>query len=468
MRNIIYTLLFLPFLIKGQDSYMVQYDRISDVVKYYELTYQNGKYKEKEIERPTVSKGDLIKFQCINTNEFIFKINIPQYNQIAQQDESTVSNVTTGFENVLSGNNSALDELINLNRWPPEKPANTRSAMSEQERLRNNELGMLNVATTKLENVLNSIVEYEDLVNIIYSDSLTLDEIRETYNKSLVKFDFDSYNNIKDELEDYKSEIDSFENVSVVESDPFYDGYEYVSEEINYNENMYNPDNRLQMKELLDNATFVLEHTIIVGIKDYMVEELYQESEFIEFNLSFCDPNISEDFNNPYNNVIQNKLIRLPIAGTSKLSFASGITFVSPFRKFKNYSFVQNVNSFDSLMINENEGPAFRTNIGTNVTIEFNNKSSITPNLSIGMGLSFLEDDKTSINYLLGGGFKFKKFPYLSLTGGVSFIELYEIKDGFSQNNWYYFDSYSDNSVEDEFLEKSYAPGYFFGINLNF
>jgi hypothetical protein len=468
MRNIIYTLLFLPFLIKGQDSYMVQYDRISDVVKYYELTYQNGKYKEKEIERPTVSKGDLIKFQCINTNEFIFKINIPQYNQVAQQDESTVSNVTKGFENVLSENNSALDKLIYLNRWPPEKPTNTRSAMSEQEILRNSELEKLNAATSKLENVLNSIVEYEDLVNIIYSDNLTLNEIRETYNKSLVKFDFDSYNHIKDELEDYKNEVDSFDNVSVVDRDPFYDGYEYVNEDINYTEKIYNPDNRSQIKQLLDNATFVLEHTIIVGVKDDRIEELLQNSEFIEFNLSFCDPNIIIDYDNPYNNVIQNKLIRLPISGTNKLSFASGITLVSPFRKFKNYSFVENINSFDSVMINEDKGPTFRTNIGTNVTIEFNNKSSITPNLSIGMGLSFLDNDKTFINYLLGGGLKFKKFPYLSLTCGVSFIELYTIKDGFRQNNWYYFDYNSNNNFWDKFLEKSYAPGYFFGINLNF
>ena len=174
------------------------------------------------------------------------------------------------------------------------------------------------------------------------------------------------------------------------------------------------------------------------------------------------------DYNNPYQNVIQNKLIRLPLAGTSKMSFSSGISIISPFKGYVDYTFNQHVDSPDSLTIVGNSGPAFKANVGTNIMIEFNTKSFITPNLSIGMGFSFLDDDNTSLNYLIGGGLKFKKFPYLSISGGFSFVEINKIKDGYTQNSWHYFDSYSNNSVEETFLEKSYAPGYFLGVNLNF
>jgi hypothetical protein len=102
----------------------------------------------------------------------------------------------------------------------------------------------------------------------------------------------------------------------------------------------------------------------------------------------------------------------------------------------------------------------------------FGNKT-ITPTVNLGAAVDFWNDRE--IHFLLGGGLRFKAFPYLGLSAGLSFTRMQllndqvRIGDMLEGSESDYLDSDSNKTINGTpLVEKKYRPGYYFGINITF
>ncbi|MFN6037684.1 MAG: hypothetical protein ACK452_04395, partial [Bacteroidota bacterium] len=66
------SLLILPIITFAQKHYVVEFDRINNTEKYFDLNYDKGNFQEKEIKKPYLKKGDVVKFRVTNYNPFVF------------------------------------------------------------------------------------------------------------------------------------------------------------------------------------------------------------------------------------------------------------------------------------------------------------------------------------------------------------------------------------------------------------
>jgi hypothetical protein len=97
------------------------------------------------------------------------------------------------------------------------------------------------------------------------------------------------------------------------------------------------------------------------------------------------------------------------------------------------------------------------------MAFDFAGNKLITPTLNLGAAVDFWDD--RDIHFLVGGGLKFKKFPFMSLTAGVAFTQVNVLNKSLQVGQAY---DYSNSSIEPSNIQtKKYVPGYFVGLNIN-
>jgi hypothetical protein len=64
----------------------------------------------------------------------------------------------------------------------------------------------------------------------------------------------------------------------------------------------------------------------------------------------------------------------------------------------------------------------------------------------------------------VGGGLKFRKFQFISISGGLSFVQTPSIDEKYIENSFYTIGSVNDEDI----WVKKFKLGYYFGININF
>jgi len=102
--------------------------------------------------------------------------------------------------------------------------------------------------------------------------------------------------------------------------------------------------------------------------------------------------------------------------------------------------------------------------IGSQMVFDFQGNKLITPSLNLGAAVDFW--DERDIHFLIGGGMKFKQFPYLSLSAGLAFTRVNVLNKSLQVGQSY---DNSNSSIDPSTLQtKKYVPGYFMGLNISF
>lgn len=170
-------------------------------------------------------------------------------------------------------------------------------------------------------------------------------------------------------------------------------------------------------------------------------------------NISF-EPELLED------KIAQRKIVELPVKGAINMNWSSGIYCVGSFATRNKYS-TQDV-GLDSIRIVGATQANMKFCFGSQMDFQFYGNSLLTPSINVGAAIDFTQE--RNIQFLLGGGLKFKKFPMLGLTGGIAFTPNQVLIDTYKVGvNYDYFDF-----EPDEYFKRKYNLGYFFGLNLNF
>jgi hypothetical protein len=98
------------------------------------------------------------------------------------------------------------------------------------------------------------------------------------------------------------------------------------------------------------------------------------------------------------------------------------------------------------------------------MAFDFAGNNVITPTLNLGAAVDFWDD--RGIHFLVGGGLKFKKFSFISLSVGVAFTQLNVLNKSLQVGQAY--DNFNISLEPTNIQTKKYVPGYFVGLNINF
>lgn len=156
------------------------------------------------------------------------------------------------------------------------------------------------------------------------------------------------------------------------------------------------------------------------------------------------------------------KSVEIPVKGGIIMNWASGLYSISSFKQRSNY-FTTSNSSGDSLTVQEGTLARSKICIGSQMAFDFAGTKLITPSLNLGAAVDFWDD--RDIHFLVGGGLKFKKFPYMSLSAGIAFTQVNVLNKSLQVGQTY---DYSNSSLESSIIQtKKYVPGYFIGLNIN-
>lgn len=154
------------------------------------------------------------------------------------------------------------------------------------------------------------------------------------------------------------------------------------------------------------------------------------------------------------------KSIDLPVKGAVTMNWSSGLYSIAAFGGRKNFIGTENLTQ-DSVTINEKIVTNPKICIGSQMVFNFNSINVITPSINLGAAVDFWDD--RDIHFLIGGGLKFKHFPFLSLTGGLAYTRANVLDKKYQIGQ-----TYISSETLDFFQTKKYRPGFYFGINVNF
>ena len=159
--------------------------------------------------------------------------------------------------------------------------------------------------------------------------------------------------------------------------------------------------------------------------------------------------------------IAQRKTVEMPVKGAVNMSWSSGIYSVGSFATRKKYT-SQDV-GYDSVKIIGTTQANMKICFGSQMDFQFYGNGFLTPSINVGAAVDFSQDH--DIQFLLGGGLKFKKFPLLGITGGLAFTPNQVLKDTYQLGVNYYKEVDFDSS---SYFSRKYQFGYFLGVNLNF
>jgi hypothetical protein len=156
------------------------------------------------------------------------------------------------------------------------------------------------------------------------------------------------------------------------------------------------------------------------------------------------------------------KSVEIPVKSGIIMNWSSGLYSISSFKQRSNYYTVYNL-SMDTSTVQQTTVSRSKICIGSQMAFDFAGNKLITPTLNLGAAVDFWDD--RDIHFIVGGGLKFKKFPFMSLTAGVAFTQVNVLNKALQVGQSY--DSYYDLLDESTFQTKKYVPGYFVGLNIN-
>jgi hypothetical protein len=153
-------------------------------------------------------------------------------------------------------------------------------------------------------------------------------------------------------------------------------------------------------------------------------------------------------------------VVNAPVSGGTKMTWTTGVYAIGAFGGRFEYESLLNSSS-DSITISSSGLPNNRFSIGSQMAFDVYKGEVVIPSLNLGAAVDLWND--RDVHFLVGGGLKFTRFEYLSLSCGIAFTRVNHLNDEYEVNR-----TYDAATAFGGIYSKKYRPGYYFGININF
>ena len=183
------------------------------------------------------------------------------------------------------------------------------------------------------------------------------------------------------------------------------------------------------------------------------------ESDSKSNNIPIIDDEKREKLSSMYSVV---KSVEIPVKSGIIMNWSSGLYSIGSFKQRSKYYATVNL-SGDTSTVQQTTVSRSKICIGSQMAFDFAGNNIFIPTINLGAAVDFW--DERDIHFLIGGGLKFKKFPFMSITAGVAFTQINVLNKALQVGQSY---EYSNELLEPEILQtKKYVPGYFVGLNIN-
>jgi hypothetical protein len=466
MKIILNLLVFqcLYFALHCQKQYLLEYDRINDVEKYYELTYAKGSYTSKPISKPTLRKGDMLRFRGVNVNPNVFSMRVDEPQEI--RNTNPVGNAIAGFNDILGKANGVFRDLSykisNVSTSMDVPMGKSRGAtLSQAEMQRINSLAKISEFQLTLNQAYNSVAEYKKASDAAMSISMTKDEILNALRSSLSDEAVRSYRTALSKLEEDHDNLVRDTMLKITDYSQLEEAYQAFEK---LDESLLSPRRRNEMIAQIESSDFTQEANMVVGFNgNYKSFNLNNQAGFIDYSMEFLsrESNSGRSSSLYRDDLIQNHVFHLETTYPGGFSWATGGVYCAPFSGFSAFRLQEQTG--DSSLVTKDDASKGRLTLGTSLLYNFPGAGAVMPHVLLGTSIAFASDGTYPLNFLLGAGFRLKSFPFVSLASGISFSQNQKLQNGIALNTLY-----SNESINiDTFTRKVYSPGYFIAINFN-
>jgi hypothetical protein len=480
--------------LSAQKKWVVEYNKLADSFSYYEVLTTKGKETEKPLSKaPAVYNGDVVKFRCINLNEYVFSVKIDNTNGelIKEESSSGLAGALVSMFNPLgfAGNFGRTIDLMD----------NMPSVNGMTVRTRGNSAAMqLQKEIVDVKDELGQLIEFAAVAEaptaLLYAEDLTVEEMREKFQQACSQVDVSLFSQRKNEFEQHFGEVIAHnEALEVAEADL---GEAIAEISAVYEEfdqaytGKHSPIDYERIKKDLGKRTFSVERSIVVNNSN-MGSDHYGTSTNIFWNIEFSAdrrPKASsfgdEDqesqgsygsdsyFTSANANTLRSNVIaQLPIRGAIMPKLSTGLMGVLPFGGFASYSFTKIPDEFgynDSLIISKSMSKSPQLVVGTMVNFAISTKRNIIPSFGFGASYALAKGSESALGILVGGHLGLKSFPFLSLSYGVNFRQTKVLKSEYQLDAPIIEPESDYYSGEYNIFDYVFKPGMFLGLSMQF
>ena len=466
--------------IYAQKKWVVEYNKLDNTYSYFEVLTSKGKETEKSLAKvPAVDYGDIVKFRCINLNEYVFSVKIDEGKILNKQAQpGSVVNSVVSMLNPMGFVGNFGKSIDIMNDLPTVNAITTRG---EDEFLQmKNEVLALN---EELSSLLEMASEIENTAKIIYSEELTLEEIKSNFTENLKKVDLGLLQQRSEEFSVHLGEVTNGHDEKKwiqakleTELEEITDAYSEFSE-------VYDGDaSPIDFKRIskdLSKRTFSVERSVLIS-RD-ISDTGYGTEAIVYFNIQFeADQLPKEDkeersydrelnFKSKEANTLRsNIVVQLPMKGVITPKLTTGVIGIKSFGGTARYSITAINSSWgsDSVSISRSFDNSVKVALGSMLNFSISTKNNLIPSFGFGASYSFAKGSNDNLGLLLGGSLGLKSFPFLSIGYGVNFQQTKVLMSNYQLNTP--IAASADFNDDYDIFETKFKPGMFVGLNIQF
>jgi len=479
--------------LNAQKKWVVEYNKLADTFSYYEVLTTKGKETEKPLSKaPAVYNGDVVKFRCINLNEYVFSAKIDNTNGelIKEESSSGLAGALVSMFNPLgfAGNFGRTIDLMD----------NLPSVNGMTVRTRGNSAAMqLQKEIVDVKDELGQLIEFaaiaEAPTGLLYAEDLTVEEIREKFKQACSQVDVSLFSQRKNEFEEHLGEVIAHNEALEVAEPNLVEAIGEISATFEEFDQAYggknSPIDYDRIKKDLEKRSFSVERSIVVN-NSSIGSDYNGTATNIYWNIEFSADRkpkaatFEEDggmqrsyggdsyFTTANENTLRSNVIaQLPIRGAIMPKLSTGLMGVLPFGGFNSYSYTKIPDEFgwgDSLIISESNSNSPQLVVGTMVNFAVSTKRNIIPSFGFGASYSLAKGSESSLGLLVGGHLSVKSFPFLSLSYGVSFRQTKVLKPEYKLDTPILEPDTDYNTDDYSIFDYVLKPGMFLGLSMQF
>ena len=456
--------MFFAITITSQEKYRVTYNYLTEEINYYKLDKLNN--IKDTLTTPKFKRNSLIELKLVNVNPFAVSIQ-------TDVKEETIHPKMSGFNfsSLLGNVNSLSGQSLNLNL---ENVSKESSFLSRGEKSRGSNIisgfSGLNKLTSTISameasfmaNLLNPNFDKKEIIKNLKDASFKIKNNRLTNNPNdnFYSFLYNLDNVVKEDVKVLENEISNISSTidDAVDTEKPLSRGELIQKNNTF-KNLDDLKKSLNAKQLNTSQSLSKIKALYASLEASNFEQTYDyiiEADKVAIELKFLQSELSEIENEDASNtsLIKTRSLKLFSKGGFKINTSVALTLNDFGSKAKEF-YID-----DNDVIGEDLGSGSTPNIST--MINFYPVMGENFNIGGSFGVSIpISGESRGMNFLLGPTLFLGSKSRLSLSGGVAYGSVNQLKNGLEVGD------VTTITDIDSYTKSVYDFGYYFGISFS-
>jgi hypothetical protein len=466
----LFTLVFISLNYIGQNNYRITFDKLSNKVQYFKSIWVNGELKEAPVKSIRLQQNDIVQIEINNVNPFTFSTEVYMgTTEVSSNNSSPIGTIIAGFSGF---GGPALSILTSLASNPPDQIFATRG---EQGPIQLQRETLSNSIQHNYENLISMLALYQlynQQVKVKYSKILSQDQIIDRLDSLNQILDFSELQVKYDQVLSEQEKIANLkESLSIPEDDDIWSDLKFIEDKFAAFQHVY-LDEEGNLKSIdLNSDLFDVETEDFTVRHTFSAEGSSSYGNFAtnDFFMVFSEIKGEDSEFYPIDFV---KKISIPIQQPKEPYWILSAQNFYPIGGVSNYDIKVVYSDYfegDSIQIQQINQSGGLFSLGTMLGYDFETVNALIPSVIFGAAITGVNksQDNWALSLALGGGLSFRKFPYLSLNGGIGMTQTKVLKNDYYTNRPFLApENANDYNGYETIFRNKFKPSFFFGIGL--